>query len=90
MKPAAFDYYAPTSVGETLELLTKHSTDSKILAGGPTLVPFLNMRQVRPDAIIDINQVMELDEIQVNSQGLLIGALTRQQALIEDRRVVEG
>lgn len=90
MKPVAFDYYTPTSVGETFDLLTKHGTDSKILAGGQTLVPLLNMRLIKPASLIDINQVIELEGIQVNSQGLLIGALTRQQTLLEDSRVAEG
>jgi CO/xanthine dehydrogenase FAD-binding subunit len=90
MKPVTFDYYTPKSVGETFDLLTKHGTDGKILAGGQTLVPLLNMRLVKPASIIDINQVMELDGIQVNSQGLFVGALTRQQTLLEDRRVAEG
>ena len=48
MKPAPFEYYAPTSVAETVALLEQHGPEAKVLAGGQSLVPLLNMRLARP------------------------------------------
>jgi len=81
MKPAPFEYVAPTTVAETLELLATRGTDGKLLAGGQSLVPMLNFRIARPETLIDINNVAELSYIDRRDGELHIGALTRHAEL---------
>jgi CO/xanthine dehydrogenase FAD-binding subunit len=78
VKPAPFDYRAPATVEDALALL---GPDSTLLAGGQSLVPLLNLRLARPELIVDINGVAELDYIRADDGPLLIGAMTRQVAL---------
>ncbi|HLG81915.1 MAG TPA: xanthine dehydrogenase family protein subunit M [Bradyrhizobium sp.] len=88
MKPAAFDYFRPASVTEALSLVAEHRDSCKILAGGQSLVPAMNFRLARPDILIDINDLRELDYISSSSDRLRIGALTRHAAF--HRPVVAG
>ena len=82
MKPPKFDYYAPTTLDEALELLAQHGDDAKVLAGGQSLMPLLNMRLSRPSVIIDVNRVPGLDYVEeADGGGLRIGAMTRQRTL---------
>lgn len=81
MKPAPFEYHRPTSLAETFDLLDRYGDDGRILAGGQSLVPALNMRLATPRAVIDINRLPGLDGIRMAAEGLIIGALTRQEAL---------
>jgi len=81
MKPAPFEYHRPTSLAETFELLDRYGDDGRILAGGQSLVPALNMRLATPRAVIDINRLPGLDAIRLEPEGLVVGALTRQEAL---------
>lgn len=78
MKPAPFEYRAPASVEEALPLL---GLDSAVLAGGQSLVPLLNLRLARPEVVVDINAIAELDYIRAGDGPLRIGAMTRQVAL---------
>ncbi|MEZ5098266.1 MAG: FAD binding domain-containing protein [Thermoleophilia bacterium] len=80
MKPARFDYDAPTSLDEALGLLADHGEEAKVLAGGQSLVPLLNFRLARPDRLIDLNGVDELAYVRADG-SLRIGAMTRQAAL---------
>ena len=80
MKPAPFEYFAPTTIEETLSLLDEHGFDAKILAGGQSLVPTMNFRLAQPSVLIDINHVGGLSGIgNSNSDALQIGAMTRQR-----------
>ncbi|MCH7737914.1 MAG: xanthine dehydrogenase family protein subunit M [Chloroflexi bacterium] len=89
MKPAKFEYFAPTSLAEALELLEEHGDDAKVLAGGQSLMPMLNMRLARPKVVVDINRIPNLDYISPTPDGgLAIGALTRQRS-VERSTVVE-
>jgi carbon-monoxide dehydrogenase medium subunit len=81
MKPAAFEYHRPASLAETYDLLDRYGGGGRVLAGGQSLVPTLNMRLDTPRAVIDINRLPGLDEIRVTPEGLLIGALVRQETL---------
>lgn len=81
MKPASFRYVAPRSVDETLAVLAEHADEAKILAGGQSLVPLLNMRLARPGVIIDINGIRSLAYIRRRADRLHVGALTRQRAV---------
>jgi len=90
MKPAPFEYFAPTSVPEVLELLNQHGYDAKILAGGQSLVPMMNFRLVQPAVLVDINNIPDLALIQPDKKGLRIGAMVRhsqaeKDPLVEDK-----
>ena len=81
MKPAPFEYHRPASLAETFDLLDRYGDDGRLLAGGQSLVPALNLRLAAPRAVIDINRVPDLDGIRLTPEGLVIGALARQEAL---------
>lgn len=81
MKPAAFDYFAPKSTGEALELLAEHGYDAKPLAGGQSLVPTMNFRLAQPTVLVDLNGIDELFFIREGGDGLRIGAMTRQRTV---------
>ncbi|MBI2555443.1 MAG: xanthine dehydrogenase family protein subunit M [Candidatus Rokubacteria bacterium] len=81
MKPASFAYHRPATLDEAFELLARYGPDGRILAGGQSLVPVLNMRLATPSALIDINRLPALDRIQLTAEGLVIGALARQEAV---------
>lgn len=89
MKPAPFDYVAPRSLDEALALLGRHGAEAKILAGGQSLVPLMNMRLARPAVLIDINRVPDLATVREIDGGLVLGALARQRTL-ELSAVVRG
>ena len=82
MKPAPFEYFAPTDMAEALDLLSRYGDEAKILAGGQSLMPLMNMRLARPHVLIDINRLSGLSHISQSANGALtIGALTRQRAI---------
>ena len=78
MKPGPFEYFQPTTVAETVSLLATVS-DSKVLAGGQSLVPAMNFRLARPAALIDINRIMELAGITIGPRSVAIGSLARHR-----------
>lgn len=79
MKPPVFDYQRPRSVEETLDLLASHDGDAKVLAGGQSLVPMMNMRLAMPAVLVDINHVPGLNGISVDGDVIVLGALTRHR-----------
>ncbi len=90
MKPPRFQYCAPRALDEALTLLEQCGPDAKVLAGGQSLIPLLNMRLAAPMYLVDINRIAELDYIEARDDYLAIGALTRhrqveQSALIQQR-----
>src|SRR5438128_615112 len=87
MKPPKFRYFAPQSVEEALALLAEHADGARVLAGGQSLVPLMNMRLVQPSVLVDINGIDELAYIKAWDGGLAIGTLTRDAALVGDRTV---
>lgn len=89
MKPSAFEYFKPRSVQEAVDLLDRHGDEAKILAGGQSLVPMMNFRLARPDILIDINGIKELQYIKTESDELVIGALTRERDIEESPLVIE-
>jgi len=78
MKPPPFSYYDPGTVAEAVGLLSRLE-NAKLLAGGQSLMPMLNMRYVLPDHVIDLNKVKGLDYIREDGANLVIGAMTRQR-----------
>lgn len=81
MKPARFEYYDPTTLPEALDLLAHLGDGVKVLAGGQSLVPMMNLRLVRPSHLVDLNRVGELSYLRVENGELRIGAMTRQREL---------
>jgi carbon-monoxide dehydrogenase medium subunit len=81
MKPAPFEYYAPDSIEQALDLMSQYAGDAKILAGGQSLVPAMNFRIVQPSVLIDLNQAAELGYIREDENVLRIGAMTREREL---------
>ena len=81
MKPPPFDYADPRTVDEAVSLLQEHEGDAKILAGGQSLVPLLNMRLARPGIIVDIGKLAGLDYIRDDGDALAIGAVTSQRSI---------
>jgi carbon-monoxide dehydrogenase medium subunit len=77
VKPSAFEYYAPRSLEECLDLLSEHGEDAKLLAGGQSLVPLMNLRMAVPEVIVDLNRVRGLASIERRDGTLAIGAMTR-------------
>ena len=60
MKPASFEYFAPTSLEEALALLAQHGDEAKVLAGGQSLIPIMNFRLAQPSILIDLNIIAAL------------------------------
>jgi carbon-monoxide dehydrogenase medium subunit len=85
---SAFEYFRPSSVDEVLELLARYGGDAKVLAGGQSLMPLINMRLARPAVLIDINRILALASIEHQVDALTIGAATRH-ADIEGSLVVQ-
>ncbi|HWI61728.1 MAG TPA: xanthine dehydrogenase family protein subunit M [Symbiobacteriaceae bacterium] len=77
MKPARFEYRDPATLEEALALLRQHGDEAKLLAGGQSLIPMLNMRLARPPVLIDLNRVTELAYVREENGYLAIGAMTR-------------
>ncbi len=81
MKPAAFVYHGARSIDEAVALLATHGEDAKLLAGGQSLVPMMNMRLAQPRHVIDINPIANCDTIALDGNRLVIGALTRHETV---------
>src|SRR6202049_1143505 len=77
MKASAFSYARATSVGNALELLGANGDRAKVLSGGQSLMPAMNLRLISPELIVDIGELAELRGIAVRGDVLIIGALTR-------------
>ena len=89
VKPAAFDYAAPTSLDEALQLLAANDT-AKVLAGGQSLIPLLNLRLAEPELLVDLRRVPGLNEIARQGDELVIGATVRQRQAERDPLVAEA
>ncbi len=79
MKPPPFRYLTPRSLPEALDLLRESPGEARVLAGGQSLVPLLNLRLAYPEVLVDLNQVEGLSYIREYGDRLRIGAMTRQR-----------
>ena len=84
MKPAPFVHHAPRTVDETVAVLAEVGHDGKVLAGGQSLIPVLNMRLASPGHLVDINGVAGLDAVDVTDAWVRVGALVRHAGLERD------
>lgn len=89
MKAPRFSYVRAESVGQVLELLEEHGDDARILAGGQSLMPTLNMRLSQPKLLIDINRIEALKGISLQGGLVWIGAMTRHAEVAASRIVAE-
>ena len=87
MKPAPFEYYAPDSIEQAVDLFSQHNGDAKILAGGQSLVPAMNFRVVQPGVLIDLNRVAELSYIREEGNVIRVGSMARERHLEFDSSV---
>ena len=81
MKPPLFRYVRPESLEEALALLAEHGDEAKVLAGGCSLVPMLNMRLARPEVLVDVNRLEGLADVDAGNGTVTTGAMLRQSAL---------
>jgi carbon-monoxide dehydrogenase medium subunit len=88
MKPPPFEYHAPTDVGEAVRLLSALGENGRLLAGGQSLMPMLNLRLARPEAIVDLNRITALAFHRLDGEALVIGALCRQRDIERDQEVL--
>src|SRR5213593_3373905 len=77
MKASAFAYARATSLANALDLLATHGDRAKVLSGGQSLMPAMNLRLISPEFIVDIGELAELRGIVLKGDVLTIGALTR-------------
>jgi carbon-monoxide dehydrogenase medium subunit len=87
--PAPFEYERATSVENALALLERHGPESRLLAGGHSLLPMMKLRLAGPEYLIDINDLTDLDYIRVDGDAIAIGAMTRHAALLSSSLLAE-
>jgi len=89
MKPVAFDYTAPDTFADALALLALHGDEARPLAGGQSLMPMLALRLARPGVVVDLNRIGALAHITREGEEIVIGAMTRQAALLRSPLIRE-
>jgi len=89
MKPAPFEYHAPDSIEQAVDLMSQYAGEAKILAGGQSLVPAMNFRVVQPSVLIDLNRVAELSFIHEEGGTIRIGAMARERHLEFDSSIAK-
>ncbi len=89
MKPGPLGYHRATSVPHAVQLLSAYEGTARVIAGGQSLVPMLNMRLIQPDALIDVNGVAELAGIRTAGDATVLGALVRYTAIEESPLIAE-
>ncbi len=89
MIPAPFDYVAPTTVEEALAALAQAGDEAKVIAGGQSLLPVLRMRLNAPSLVIDLGKVESLRGVRDDGDGVVMGAMTTYQTLLDDPSVHE-
>ncbi len=85
--PASFEYRRAESVDDALALLERFGEEARVIAGGHSLLPMMKLRLARPEFLVDINDLNELDYLRVEGRELRIGALTRHRSLLESELV---
>ncbi len=87
--PAPFEYERATSVDHALSLLEQHGPEARVVAGGHSLLPMMKLRLARPEVLIDINSLTDLDYIRVDGGEIAIGAMTRHATLLSSPVLAE-
>ncbi len=89
MKASDFLYHRPASVDEAVGLLADYAGNARILAGGQSLMPMMNMRLWRPSSLIDIGRLTDLDRVDMRGEGTVLGALVRYRRIESDPVIAE-
>jgi carbon-monoxide dehydrogenase medium subunit len=89
MKPAPFGYHRPGSVAEAVSILESYEGSARPVAGGQSLMPMLNMRLLRPDALVDLNGLRELTDIRPARETTTLGALVRYSTIEHSPLIAE-
>lgn len=89
MKPAPFEYFRAENVDHAIDLLSHYGSDARLLAGGQSLIPMMNLRLARPEVVIDIGR-LSLQQIEVNPGSITLGALVRHRELLMSRELAEA
>jgi aerobic carbon-monoxide dehydrogenase medium subunit len=89
VKPSAFSYHRPASLDEALGLLARLGAEAKLLAGGQSLVPMMNMRLAAPAHLVDVNDLSELAQVRLHPDHVEVGALAQHRSIAESRIVQE-
>jgi carbon-monoxide dehydrogenase medium subunit len=87
--PASFQYLRASTVDEALALLASHGDDVKVLAGGHSLLPLMKLRLAAPEYLVDIGPLDELRYVRLEGDEVVIGALSRYSALVQDPVLLE-
>lgn len=87
--PAPFDYERASSVADAIALLDRHGPESRVVAGGHSLLPMMKLRLARPECLIDINDLYELDFILREGDQLRVGAMTRHTTLLDSAEIAK-
>jgi carbon-monoxide dehydrogenase medium subunit len=87
--PAPFEYERAGSVEEAVALLTRHGPEARLIAGGHSLLPMMKLRLARPETLIDINGLSDLDYIRVEGDQIAIGAMTRHAGVLDSAVLAE-
>lgn len=90
MKPPVFEYERPPNLRAALDALSKHGGKAKLLAGGHSLIPLLNLRQISPSRLIDVGRLTELQYVIEEYGQLRIGALTTHNTILRSPAVAAG
>ena len=89
MKPAPFDYRKVATLSAALEANgNDDERDLRLLAGGQSLVPMMNLRLARPEVLIDLNKIEELNYISDSGESIEIGAITRLRSVETDEKII--
>jgi aerobic carbon-monoxide dehydrogenase medium subunit len=89
MIPAAFDYKAPTSMDDALQLLAEGSDDTKIIAGGQSLLAVMKLRLAAPELLVDLAKIDSLKGVRDDGDAIVIGAMTPHFEVVQDPLVAE-
>lgn len=84
MKPAPFGYCRASTVDEATQALALHGDEAKVIAGGQSLIPMMNLRLVRPSFLVDVNRIIELGQVSVADDVVRLGAMARHAQLETD------
>ena len=90
MKPARFAYVVPRTLEEAVSVLAEHGYEAKLLAGGQSLVPLMNLRLARPAVLVDLNRVGGLDFVESGDDDIRIGSMTRHHTLATSAGIMEA
>src|ERR1700722_10501483 len=87
--PAPFAYERASTVDEAIALLTRHGPDAGLLAGGHSLLPMMKLRLARPETLIDINGLTDLDYVRLDGDEIAIGSMTRHATVLDSALLSE-